>query len=413
MQKIKYQYSYFILPYIVNENKHTEYLRKLLKDNRINLKKYDKVKDLEVFSFFDENFLELFNYSENITNSIIEEGKKDNYSSLAKKLAEKELVVFDVDLSKNTQGKIGEEEGIFFRIDKTNIVTTKTGVSFLILKTVIDSDNLADFLNFNYRFRDLSTDIIKYKKYENIKIQSDNFKEASDIKRVIEELTGLDLEELIKTTGIDKFYTFSYLCVDNLMWNEKTDFREIQTVFNKYVELLPAEFNSTFSDINTAIDIIEDLKYSKIGITNLSSNLFSSGIEIHNFTKIPIEYETTYLYIYIYYIFQKVFLEKIGRELFIQKKYKKSLKDLKQFTRIFWSNSITLQNKGVLYANKLKEIFDLNNKFNEIQNKVDIIYKESRINKYYKYSKGIYYSLASLVVLTFINILLLSFGGNL
>lgn len=406
MQKIKYQYSYFILPYIVNEVKYTEYLRKLLKDNRIDLKRYDKIKDLEIYSFFDERFLDFFSYANDITENDLREAKKDDYYSLAKRLSKKDLTVFDVDLSQNMQGKIGEEEGIFFRIDRTNIITTNVGVSFLVFKTEIDSDNFQDLLNFNYRFRDLSTEIVEYKKYENINIQSDTFKEISDLKNVIEELTGLNLNDLIKNTGIDKFYTFSYLCLDNLVWNENTDFRELQTIFNKYSEVLPAEFNSEFSDINNAIEVIEDLKYSKIGITNLSSNLFSSGLEIHNFTKIPIEYETTYLYIYIYKIFQKVFLDKIGRDIFIKRKYKKALRDLKYFTEKFWGNPITLQDKGVLYINKLKSIFDLNNKYNEIQNKVDIIYKESRVDKYYKYSKGIYYLLVILIIITILNILL-------
>ena len=412
MQKIKYQYSYFILPYIVNEDKYNEYLRKLLKDNRITLKKYDKITDLEVFSFFNESFLDYFNYAENINDVDLREGRLDGYSSLSKQLSKKDLTVFDVDLCQNTQGKMGEEEGIFFKIDKTSIITTKTGVSFLILKTIIDTNSFNDLLNFNYRFRDLGSDIIEYKKYENINIQSDNFKEVSDIKNVIEELTGLDLEDLVKVTGIDKFFTFSYLCVDNSMWNESTDFRELQTAFNKYSEVLPASFSSEFSDVNTAIEVIEDLKYSKIGITNLSSNLFSSGLEIHNFTKIPIEYETTYLYLYIYFIFQKVFLEKIGRDLFIKQKYKKALKDLKYFTNNFWGHDITLHDKGVLYISKLKKVFDLNNKYNEIQNKVDIVYKENRVDKYFKYSRGIYYLLFGLVGFTLLNIFLL-FGGIL
>lgn len=412
MQKIKYQYSYFILPYIVNEVKYIEYVRKLLKDNRINLKRYDKIKDLEIFSFFDMNFLEYFSYADDVTDNDLKEGKKDNYYSLSKKLSEKHLIVFDVDLSKSMQGKIGQEEGIFFRINKTNIVTTKTGISFLILKTEIDSDNFNDLLNFNYKFRDLSTEILEYKKYENINIQSDTFKEVSDLKNMIEELTGLDLNRLVKNTGIDKFYTFSYLCVDNLMWNENTDFKDLQTDFNKYSEVLPAAFHSEFSDTNTAIEIIEDLKYSKIAITNLSSNLFASGLEIHNFTKIPSEYETIYLYIYIYMIFQKIFLDKIGKEIFINKRFKKSLKDLKYFTKYFLDNKISLQDKGILYINKLKKVFDLNNKYNEIKNKIEIEYKEAKIDKYYKYLKGTYFTLIILVILTIVNMFQI-FGGNI
>lgn len=404
MQKIKYQYSYFILPYIVNEERYSEYLNKLLKDNRIKLRRYNKLKNLEMFSFFNKSFLKFFDYADDITNLELREEKKNPSGNLSKKLSKKDLAIFDVNLLQNTQGKVGEEEGIFFRIDKTSIITTKTGVSFLVFKTIIDSDSFQDLLNFNYRFRELSSEVLEYKKYENINLQSDTFKEVSELKSIITKLTGLNIDELTKTTGIDKFYTFSYLCVDNLMWNEKTDFRELQTAFNKYSEVLPAAFSSEFSDINTAIEVIEDLKYSKIGITNLSSNLFASGLEIHNFTKIPIEYETTYLYIYLYTIFQKIFLEKVGRDIFIKQKNRKAIKDLKYFNKYFWGNTITAEDKGILYIKKLKEVFDLNNKYNEIQNKFEIVYKESKIGKYYKYLKAIYYLLGSLVVLTIINI---------
>lgn len=411
MQKIKYQYSYFILPYIINEEKYSGYLRKLLKDKRISLKKFCKIKDLEIFSFFNENFLEFFNYADDITEIDLREGINDGFYNIAKKLSQKDLAIFNVDLAQNTQGKLGSEEGIFFKVDKAIIVTTKTGVSFFVLKTMIDSDNVHDLLNFNYRFRELLPDLLEYKKYENINIQAEEFKEVSDLKNIITDLTGLDLNDLIQATGIDKFYTFSYLCLDNLMWNEKTDFRELQTLFYKYSEILPAAFNSEFSDVNNAVAVIEDLKYSKIGITNLSSNLFSSGLEIHNFTKIPIEYETMYLYMYIYTIFQKMFLEKIGRDIFFKEKYRKALKDLKYFTKYFWSNTITAQDKGVVYIKKLNEVFDLNKIYNEIHNKFDIVFKEAKINKYYKYSKGIYYLLGSLAVLTIINIALL-LGGK-
>ena len=47
-QKIKYQYSYFIHPFVIKENKYQKYLLKLLKDKNVQLKIFRKEKDLSL-----------------------------------------------------------------------------------------------------------------------------------------------------------------------------------------------------------------------------------------------------------------------------------------------------------------------------------------------------------------------------
>ena len=51
-QKIKYQYSYFIHPFVIKENKYQKYLLKLLKDKNVQLKIFRKEKDLRVYQYF-------------------------------------------------------------------------------------------------------------------------------------------------------------------------------------------------------------------------------------------------------------------------------------------------------------------------------------------------------------------------
>lgn len=48
----KYQYTYFIHPYIVDENKYDKYLLKLLKDKKCSYKIFEKEKDLDIYNFF-------------------------------------------------------------------------------------------------------------------------------------------------------------------------------------------------------------------------------------------------------------------------------------------------------------------------------------------------------------------------
>ena len=50
--KTKYQYTYFIYPYVIKENKFSKYLIKLLKDKNCKLKIFKKEKDLSLYSYF-------------------------------------------------------------------------------------------------------------------------------------------------------------------------------------------------------------------------------------------------------------------------------------------------------------------------------------------------------------------------
>ena len=57
-QKIKYQYSYFIYPYLVEEKKYNKYLLKLLKDKKCELKIFENEKDLNLYTYFLPNIRE-------------------------------------------------------------------------------------------------------------------------------------------------------------------------------------------------------------------------------------------------------------------------------------------------------------------------------------------------------------------
>lgn len=48
----KYQYTYFIHPYIIDESKYKKYILKLLKDRKCSYKTFEKEKDLDIYNFF-------------------------------------------------------------------------------------------------------------------------------------------------------------------------------------------------------------------------------------------------------------------------------------------------------------------------------------------------------------------------
>ena len=50
--KTNYQYTYFIHPFVVAENKYQKYILSLIKDKRFTLKVFQKNKDIDLYSYF-------------------------------------------------------------------------------------------------------------------------------------------------------------------------------------------------------------------------------------------------------------------------------------------------------------------------------------------------------------------------
>ena len=51
-QKTKFQYSYFIYPYVIGAEKYEKYLARLLKKPNCKLKLFEKEKDYDIYRFF-------------------------------------------------------------------------------------------------------------------------------------------------------------------------------------------------------------------------------------------------------------------------------------------------------------------------------------------------------------------------
>ena len=49
----KYQYTYFLYPYSIEETKYEKYILKLLKDKKSTLKIFEKEKDLDIYNYFN------------------------------------------------------------------------------------------------------------------------------------------------------------------------------------------------------------------------------------------------------------------------------------------------------------------------------------------------------------------------
>ena len=203
--KTKYQYTYFIHPYVIDERKYDKYILKLVKNKRCKLKIFEREKDINIYKYFLPKARELLFWSFGLDRNKIKKLQEMDYDTKAIILSKYNCVTFEYILEKNIQGKLGENNGIFFDLNKVEIICFSTGVCFIILKAIIENSNdFQDILDFNYKFKDINSEIYKMNKYENIRIQSDKFNNSEDITKFIKDITG-------KSTGSIYMYRWRIL----------------------------------------------------------------------------------------------------------------------------------------------------------------------------------------------------------
>ncbi len=413
----KYQYTYFIHPYFIDESKYKKYILKLLKDRRCSYKIFEKEKDLDIYNFFLPNIRKYMFPSFEVRGEELKDFNNQSPEEKCKSLSKNTVVYFSYDLDSDVQGKVGTENGIFFKIEGVELICFNTGICFFTMKTHIENTNkFVDVLDFNYRFRGLNSEFASLKDFENIKIQTDTFKDIKDILEFMNQVTGVnsknkkkknDKEDLINS----QFYTYSYVCVETSNWSEKNDFSNIENDFLKFANVLPSSYTSDFNkeNIDQNLHIIEKFKYSKMTLTNTSSNVICSGIDTYNYTRLPYEYENQYFYLYIISLYKRIFLMKLNNDFKQYDQIVKMRAKFINFTRDIWNNDITLDDTGALYYKTLNETLQLDGLYAEIQNKYEVIYKDLNIEKNNNYYTIIVILLIFSLLFNTINIIFLMY----
>ena len=180
--KTKYQYTYFIYPYLIEEKNYQKYLYKLLKNEQCRLKLFDNKKDIQIDSYFLPEIKNKMFWSLNLEQDGLKSYEAMDLKMKSAVLSKKYCNVFEYVLEKDIPGKINEKEGIFFDINKIEIVCFNTGICFILIKTALENNvNFSDVLNFNYKFRDIVSNIGHTKEYDSIKIQTKKLKTVDSV----------------------------------------------------------------------------------------------------------------------------------------------------------------------------------------------------------------------------------------
>lgn len=405
--KTKYQYTYFVHPFVVKENKYQKYLLKLIKDKNCNLKIFRKEKELRLYQYFLPKIREFLFSSFRFSKSKIKQLEELPVETRAAILAKTPCTIFEYSLEKDIQGKTEKERGIFFNIRRIEIVCFNTGICFLCMKTAVESsDNFADLLNFNYKFRDVNQGFSDLTKYDNIRLQTDTFADVNGFAEFIENLTGDDIQTTKYNVDSQRLLTYSYACIDQVAWNEEKCFENINYNFTKFANFLPAD-NSYKYNHRKAI-CLSKMKFAKLGISKQGMVLFASSADISNYTILPEEFEEEYFYTYIFNLYKRIYLKKLSVDFKNKNNLNNTRKQFINFTKTIWIEEITEDEVGTIINNKLNNVYELDSLYSEVKNRYDILYKELNIERNNKYNMLMIIMVAALLVVNLINFFILN-----
>ena len=408
----KYQYTYFIYPYVIDSNKYKRYIQNLLKNKKYKLRIFEKEKDMHLYEYFLPDIRDYMFWSFNLTKNGIKSFEKLDVNLKANLLAEHECNIFQYDLQKDLQGKIGEKGGIFFDINQIKLICYKTGICFLVLKTVlVDNKNFTDVLNFNYKFREINSRTYNMKEYENIKLQSDIFKDVREVSSLIKEITCVKSESKKINLDNEKMIVYSYSCLDQSSWNEQTEHEMINNVFEKYRILNPATKQAT--DVKKCGDNEEIYQndYARYGFSNLSTVLLTSDINTANYTTVAQKYESEYLYTYILELYKKFLLNKLNYNFNKTNEFKDVESEFLNFTKELWIQEITNDEFGKILSKKWHDKLDIEETFLKLKNKYDILHKRYNVEAASEKNGRLAIAMVVLIVIGVINLLLQLWKG--
>ncbi|MCI9177831.1 MAG: hypothetical protein HFJ28_04590 [Clostridia bacterium] len=402
-QKIKYQYTYFIYPYMIEEKDYTSYLYSLLKRKNIILRVFDRKKDIEIDTYFLPEIKERMFWTIDFTKQAWKDYETTDTKMKANLLSKKYCCFFEYSLEEDIPAKIGEEKGIFFDITKIEILCFSTGVCFLTLKTTLNEEtSFSEVLNFNYKFRDIGSKAGHSKEYDNIKIQTNKFQNMETFEKFLKQIAGINM--LAKQINLDtnRLITYSYTCLDQNNWNENTDIGMLEKEFEKYRHIWSA--GEQIDDITTKQELVYQEKYIYYGFSVNSTVLLTSSSNIKNYTSLLFNYETEQLYHYLYHLHQKIYLKKLNYEFTKTKNFNKIRKKFLNFAKKDWIYEVTNDVKGSILESYYRKAQKLDETFLKLKKQYDLLYKDYEITKTKKHGKKIMIAISLLIIINLFGI---------
>lgn len=400
---IKYQYTYFIYPYLIEEKQYQLYLYELLKNPKCKLKLFDRKKDVGIDTYFLPELKQKMFWSLDMTKSAIKQFETMDKKMQATLLSKQACNMFEYELAGDIPGKIGEKNGIFFDITKVEIICFDTGVCFLLFKTALsEGQQFSDVLNFNYKFRDINSKTEHTKQYEAIKIQTEKLNNMQDFSEFIHEIAGSNIKAKQINLDTDRLITYAYVCLNQNEWNENVDIKLLEKEFEKYRKMKPAE--EQLEDVTLKEQYIYKEKYLYYGFSNNATVLFTCDNNIKNYTTIPFKYENEQLYHFIFNLYKKIYLKKLNYELHQTNQFKAVKEKFLTFAKKDWIYEVTNNEMGIILEKYYTKEQTMQETFVKLKQQYDLLYKDYEIEKTKRSNKWITGIIFVMIILNIINI---------
>lgn len=404
--KTKNQYSYFIYPYLVDKKYYNKHILKLLRNKKCKVKLFERQRDSEIFTYFNPTIRKGVFPSLEYNKLQVKKFQEFDETMKAKVLAEGMCSMFEYDLGEDVQGKAGDENGIFFKIQKIEIICFNSGICFILIKTKIENSNkFSEVLDFNYKFRDINSEFSNSNGYENINIQTDSLEDIKKLSEIIEDISGKSEDVQAIDVDTNRFLTYSYACIEPEHWNKDRNFNEIKNEFYKYANILPSSYNLSLEEAD--LPIVSKWEYTKIGITKMGTTLMSSGTEEDKLTEIPYMYENQLIYTYIIALYQRLRLKQLIKEFKETNNLIEISQKLIEFTRSLWIKEITHDELGSVLYRKWRDVLGLTFLYKDLKNIYEIKYKQANIEKNNFMNRILIFALCGSITINVVNYLMI------
>ena len=220
----------------------------------------------------------------------------------------------------------------------------------------------------------------------------------------LKNITGQNLLAKQINLDTDRLITYGYACLEQNSWNENTDLKLLEKEFEKYYYIMPASEQT--DDATFKKELVYKEKYSYYGFSGNSTMLLTSASNIKNYTSLLFKYENEQLYHFIYDLHQKIYLKKLNYEFSRPKSFIKAQYEFIEFARRKWIYEVTNDIKGLVLEKYYRIAQGLDDTFNKLKSKYDLLYKEYQIEKVNKHNKWIIAIIFIIIIINIINIIL-------
>lgn len=107
---LKYHYTYFLYPYIIEKESLQEYLSRLFKNPKCKLHLFEKEKDFNLYSYFSFNARTCMFQSFEFNKENIRDIEKMDIKEKVQVLRKIPVLIFDYETPENIQGKAEDDE---------------------------------------------------------------------------------------------------------------------------------------------------------------------------------------------------------------------------------------------------------------------------------------------------------------